>query len=145
MTATVISAVDAIETLWEALTPPDRTTVSYHRVDTGTALEGNAGDRGFVFDPPVRNAPVAEAGAPASQVEWSIQVRIRLNRSGRDIRSLHNAVANEGNLLARAIEKEPNWPAGVLDVSTGNIIPEVVMGGNVELVTEITILTEETD
>jgi hypothetical protein len=101
MASPVVATLSAISTAWEALTPPDRTTVTYHELDGRSKRSGTAGDRGFWFSLPHRDEVQGEAGAAASQVRWSCTAELRLSQAGRTRATLADAVANESNKLMR--------------------------------------------
>lgn len=124
MSSPVVAFMGQVVTDWEALTPPTRATITYHSLDNKRRLASTAGDRGFAFDLPIRNAVIAEAGAAETQVEWLVNANLRLSQGPFSAYELASAVANESNLLLRAIEIRSSWPAGVLEVITEPTEPE---------------------
>jgi len=109
---------------WEALTPPDRTTVKYHEVDGARFLAGSAGARSFTFDVPERSEPIGQAGCAATQVDWIQPIQVRIPKRGRSEAGHVDAANNEINLLARRIELRGAWPTGVLEVHTEEAVPD---------------------
>lgn len=146
MSSPVILVRQQIADTWEALTPPDRSAVTYHAVESRRKLTGDAGDRGFFLHLPRRGEPIAEAGITASQVPWTIAAELRLSQSGRSIDDLCDASTNESNLLARAIEKTSSWPANTIAVITHAVeSTHDEESGDVIVTFEIEVQTSETD
>jgi hypothetical protein len=135
-----------ISTTWEALTPPDRTTITYHELDGRGRSAGTSGDRGFWFDLPQRSEPILEAGPASSLVSWELEVVLRLSQAGRTRSAMADAVANESTLLARAIEKTSSWPSNTLAVLTrGTRSERDGPDGDALIYFAINLLTSETD
>lgn len=107
-----------VTTTWEALTPPDNTSVTYHLVDGHQPLTGISGDRTFYFDDPIRLEPFAHEGPDTTEVDWAFRAVLRISRAGRSILDMAQAIANETNLLYRALEKDASLASGVLSVVT---------------------------
>lgn len=147
MTTPIVALMTQIADDWEAVTPPDRTTITYHECDGNSLLAGNAGDRAFAFGLPERGDPVGERGPDMTQVRWQIPITVRFGGSGRSLAARADAVANEINLLMRAIELRSVWPSGVLEVITGAAVPREIDidTGDVAYETTVTALVEETD
>ena len=122
MTHPLNALADQIELDWEALTPPSEPNVKYHRVDGFSELTNT--DRAFVFDLPIRGEPVAEDVAEATQVEWELPIRLRLEFNGRNQKVLTQDAILETSLLARSVERRNNWPTGVLEVLTLTFEPD---------------------
>lgn len=146
MSSPLTGVLDQIVTTWEALTPPSRTSVTYHMVDARARLRGDAGDRAFHFDLPVRLSIDGEAGATASQVRWGVRAELRLTQAGRSLEDLFDAVANESNLLSRAVEKTSSWPANVIAVITQPTDPQREEDtGDALISIAMEVVTSETD
>jgi hypothetical protein len=145
MATPVVATLSAISTAWEALTPPDRTTVTYHELDGRARRSGVAGDRGFVFSLPRRMEAAGHAGVAATQVWWLCSAELRLSQAGRTRATLADAVANESNLLMRSVEKTSSWPSNVNAVVTRGTEVDLDDGGDAIVVLEFDILTSETD
>lgn len=145
MTSPVTAAASQIATDWAALVPPDRTTIGYREETTRARFTGTTGDRVFFFGLPSRESVEAQCGAALSQVLWGLVARLRISQAGRTRDELADAVANESNLLMRAVEKRATWPAGVLEVQTEATAPELDDNGDAIVIFEFLILTEETD
>lgn len=147
MTTPLIALMTQIADDWEALTPPDRTSVVYHESDARAMLTGSAGDRGFVFGLATRVVPSGEFGAALTQVTWTFDIMVRFSGSGRSMSARSDAVAREINLLCRSIETRASWPAGVLAVITRDAVPDSADGelGDVIYTLGISALCEETD
>lgn len=147
MTSPVNAALDQIATQWAALTPPDRTAVRY-REQPGRrqAMSGTSGDRVFELGLPVREGVIGQTGPSSTTVAWKSQATIQLSQAGRSAGALRRAVANEANLLQRNVEMTSTWPAGVIEVITGPVVPEQPdPKGDVFLTFDLQITTFETD
>lgn len=121
MSSPVTDVFDQISTQWEALTPPDRTSVLYAETEARAQKRGDAGDRTFAFQIPERMPPSGEFGTTSSTVEWLCSGVLRLSQAGRSERELVDAIATEGNLLARSVERTSSWPTGVYGVITEKV------------------------
>ena len=133
-----------METILEALTPPDRTDVSYRHVDSQDSHEGL--DRSFWFDVPTGGEPQAERGNAMTEYQHNVVIRLRLMAEGYTQRTLFNRVANEAVLFIRAIDKaaETSWGSGVLNVITNGYTTDRVRD-EVVVSMPITAHVEETD
>lgn len=146
MVAVLNSALAQIATQWEALTPPDRATVRYHEADgRRRMLGGTAGDRVFEFDLPVREEISGQAGPAYTTITWRVTAQIQLSQAGRSGQAMRAAVATEGNLLSRNVERTSSWPVGVIEVITGPAVPEITDRGDALISIEFQITTFETD
>lgn len=114
-----------MEVDWLALTPPDRTSVTYHLLsDSLESMSGPTADRGIMWEVPDRVQVLSDTGDNA-QVEWAVEAILYLRASGRSRRALRNAIAAEGALLMRAVEARTAWPVGVLAVESGDVSTEI--------------------
>jgi len=146
MASPVVSAMSDITTLWEAASPPDNTEVTYHEVESHEALDGASGDRAFYFEDPERLEPFGQSGADITQVDWLLRPVLRLSRYGRSMISMRGAIANESNLLARQIEANGSWTAGILSVITeGTEIERDEESGDAMIFFNIRVGCTETD
>lgn len=133
-----------ISTLWEALTPPDQTNVSYAENDHKRSFKGAAGHRVFEWGLPPRLGVTAHAGS-IRQVEYELTAMLRLSSSGKTTSTLADRVANETNLLMGAVENASSWPAGVLSVMSETAEAEIDDNGDAEVIFTFITLVEETD
>ncbi len=146
MASPLVSMMNDISEDFEASTPPDRPTVTYHEVDGKRFRAGTAGDRSFMFDYPTRGEPVGERGPSMTQVEWTLPIRLRLSTAGRSLATRTDSAANEVNQLMRTIELRSTWTsAGVLEVITEDAVPEADEKGSAVYTINIRALCEETD
>lgn len=113
------SLLDEIAEDWEALTPPDRTTIRYHVLDELEPRQGTTSDRGIVWDVPDRIVVESESAGTA-QTRWACSATLRLGSAGRSRKKLREAVIAETALLMQTIERRTSWPAGVWSVETGD-------------------------
>lgn len=118
MTTPIVDMMDALATLWTGLTPPDRTSVTYHHLDQAEPqTEWVVLDRGFRFDLPQRSVPAAAAAdRTKTLVEWVVAVTFHVARRGRGFLAYAKAVANETAQLAFAAESKTSWPTGISEV-----------------------------
>lgn len=117
MTSPVVELWTLIEDELEALTPPDRTDVPYHRVDGPDTLEGGSGDREFWFsvgDATINN----ERGAAYTEYRHTFDLTFRLNADGYVRRDFEARIVNEAVMIGRAIDviAETRFPTGVFDL-----------------------------
>lgn len=145
MTAVVNDVIDAIETLWEAETPTDDTGTTYQRYEGRYEPGGTAGDRAFWFT--VSGSGVTgERGASLTERQWEVHAYLLLSAAGRNMKTLQAAVANEGNLLLRAIEADAfSGVSGLIAVETIGFDTEEQDGGDVLLDFTINAHTQESD
>jgi hypothetical protein len=144
MASPIVGVMTQIATDWEALTPPDWTAITYEEATELEVLDGVVGDRRFSLRA-VRGNVIGQRGTALSQVEWSVFGSLRLSATGRGLDDLADAVANESNLLLRAIEKRTTWPAGALSVETLPVTEDPQDDGDVLVAFEFACLVEETD
>lgn len=143
MSTPVVDVVDALVTLWTGLTPPDRTSVTYHHLDHAEVESWEVLDRGFRFALPVRAAPAGQsADATKTLAEWVVVAQYHVARRGRGFLAFAKAVANETSQLAVAVESKASWPAGVGNVFVEPVSPEEETEGAVVTFT-FTVLTED--
>ena len=144
MTTPVTSVMSTISTLWEAATPPDRTTKPYREIQ-GYEL-ADAVNRSFWWAFPVREGTAAEgADGATAQVMWLVQAELYLSTEGRGRRAMIDAVANETSLLMRQVERNTVWPAGVIEVITQRLDAfEEEASGDVTATLIFSALVEET-
>ena len=147
MSSPVTTLMSTIATTWAALTPPDRTTIAYRELTGHRAHDGTSGDRSFRWRLPQRTETIAERGPDASEVEWALVAELRITAAGRGSAALADAVANETNLLARALEKLSNYGAAtILEVTLDGVSAEIEPeSGDAICEFRITALTWETD
>lgn len=148
MTSPLTLVRDQIAETWEALTPPDRTTVLYRQVTGRSNRRGaTSSDRTFRFLLPVREEPVGQFGPSVTHVRWTLRAEVTLSQGGRSTTSLFDASANESNLLARSIEMTSTWPTNVIGVVQGSveITEDPESEGDVILQFEWSVTTAETD
>lgn len=146
MTAVINDVCDRIETIWEALTPPDNTEVGYLRVDTKTIPEGTSGHRKFYFETE-RVGVTGEAGTSMTETMWGLVAWLRLAQEGRTNRTFWEAINNEGNLLCRTVEIEPfSSVSGMIGFNSfGFRNVEIADGGDALIPIRFEIHTQETD
>lgn len=150
MTTPLNAFKDAVASIWEAATPPDRAEITYHRIVGNAPLDGATADRGFWFDQSVRDGPVSEAvgpgGSMVTYVFWTVAARVRLSAAGRGLDVLENATNNELNLLARLLERYAAWPLGVVEViQTGSRVDFDKDSEDAVLALSMRVLCAETD
>lgn len=121
MAATFTTAHSEAVTLIEALTPPDKTTITYHNVD---GIRKFLGNRVFYFGFPSRLEPALHAGTGQTLVAWSVSIFLRLSQAGRSHDGFVDVVANEANLITRAINTKTDWSAGIYFVEASEAIAE---------------------
>ena len=117
MTAKIATILKTIVDTWEALTPPDRTGVTYRVNEAGELGSDVSDDRTFLFSLPSGPHPVAERGPEMTHCAWTFDAVLFLMLTGRSTRSRVSAVADEAVLLRRALDKAPHWGAGLIDVN----------------------------
>ena len=150
MTARVNDAIDTILTSWATLTPPTDPALTYRHLSDDEETDDATADRGFWVRAPEQGEIIGEAaGATAAIVEWAVSGVLVLDTKRYGRRDQARAVADEGGLFVRAVDRITAWPAGVREVITG---PLETLGletedGDELLVIEMpfTILCEETD
>lgn len=149
MTTPLNDAFDSIATIFAALTPPSRTSITYHRLSQSGEVEapGFDADRGFWFEVSGRQT-VEERNNQVGLTDWTATIFCLLFQSpeadGRE--ASQESQANELNLLARALERATVWPSGVLEVETTASNIEVDDEQRITLLSiGLTITTEETD
>lgn len=145
MASPVVSAIDAIATLWAALTPPTKALPAYKRVEGRVKRTGTTGDRCFYFAGPAVASIDAELGASATHKRWRFEGRFALSQAGRSNKAMVTAIANETALLMRAIDKKASWPSGVLEVQTLSSSVEQEPGEDALISIEIEALCAEED
>lgn len=145
MASPVVAAIDTIKTVIIALTPPDRTAVLYAAYNGRGEPDGEFSDRVFWFTVPSRAIPIAERGAALTQIEWLLDMRIRLSANPHSAETLAKAVANEGILLRRAFDKRStSWGVGVLELIVDDVT--ITQDQHDAIINfPLRILTEETD
>lgn len=143
MTTPFNDAIDQIATDFLALTPPDRTDVTYTHL--GDTLE--ATDRGFFFEPGNRVVVEEVAGSGVTRCQWDTTATLMLSILADGKTDLREAVTNEMNTFARAVERRSTWPSGVLEVWTGDSAPAGLDQelGLARVNLNLFMLTEETD
>lgn len=124
MASPVVDWMSDVTSLWEALTPPTRTTVTYSEVTSKSVGSGTASHRKFFWHPPIRKASTLETSS-SSLIEWEISAEIRLSINGLSHVEFADAIANESNLLVRAVEKNSSWSAGVTEAIGEDVKPEI--------------------
>lgn len=146
MTTPVTALQDTISALWVAATPPDRATITYHRLGGRAPTSGTVADRAFWWGMPERGEVISESGDAVSQVEWTLTATLRLTSAGRDIETFANAAANETNLLLRLVEQLTVYPSGVLEVFTEPSAAEIdEISGDALVSLSMRALCAETD
>ena len=115
MTSPITSFMADCTTVWEALTPPTRTTLTYSETDGKSQLTGTAGHRKYIWLPPLRQQSTLETTS-SSLIEWMAMMEIRFSIGGASRVDFADLIANETNLLVRAIEKKASWSAGIAEV-----------------------------
>jgi len=146
MASPLVTVQSALETEWEALTPPDRTAITYRHTEGQDTNKGFSGDRVFWFDVPSDGTATDERGAVMTEYVHAFVARVRLISAGYTQRTLFNRVANEAALLIRAVDKksENTWGSGIINVITDGYTTE---RGKEEVILSINIraFTQETD
>jgi hypothetical protein len=124
---TLEALLDQVAADWIALVPATRPEARYHALEGGEALaEPELGalvsdlhaDRGFFFEVASR-VPIEEAGETLTRCMYQVTATLVLGvlQVGRaDVRTV---ATQEIARLARAVEYRTSWPAGVLEVLTG--------------------------
>lgn len=140
MTSRLVTAMDDIATVVEALTPPSDTTVRYRRLRNPE----NAARRSFYFTL-ARAAADMEFGSSFRLVRYDLQLVVRLDITGRDLTTLAEDRANEGALLEGAVQFHGAWSTGVRAVTVTGSDYQPTDSGDVELTIGLTVLAEETD
>lgn len=116
MASPLISARNAVVTLWEALTPPTDTGIGYsHLADTTVDTvepDGVASHRNFAFFPGA-GSETLEYGPSAAQMTHTLEAELYLNVEGLGLMAAFDAAINEAVLLQRAVNKATSWPTGV--------------------------------
>lgn len=145
MAAVVNSVIDRIETLWEAATPPDDTGTTYHRYEGKYDPEGTASDRAFWFE--IEGTGVTgQGGTGTTEREWSVEAFLRLTEAGRNMKTMQVAIADEANLLLRAIEKDTfSSVTNAIAVETLGMVAEKEDNGDYILRFSMRVHTQETD
>lgn len=129
----------------EAAVPPDRTDRPYHEIRDPSDRRGASRERGFVFGLPQQADVTAERGDAMTEIEWDLDVIVLVPMVGRARYELADAIATEGALLRRTIDKRSNWPAGVVAVIADGVRSELDESGDAILTIETRITTEEVD
>ncbi len=124
----------------EALTPPTDATLTYHEVDGRRKLSGSAGHRAFWFEPPIRSEVVLFSSA-CSVAEWELELKLRLRGAGKSVADAADAVADESDLVARAIEQRADWPIGTYEVLVDTVEPETEESGDTVLTVAMRVTT----
>lgn len=136
-----------IESTWEALTPPDRTEVTYARVDGPDLNDGASGDRCFWFEVQ-GGTPTGEAGLAFTEYSHRITARVRLERAAYNQRDFEARIANEAVLLQRAIDRLTT-PLGtssrVQEIITQGYAPGGAQRDSIVLSLPIVAMVQETD
>lgn len=124
---TLAAMLDQIASDWIALVPASRPEARYHALEGGEALaEPELGalvsdlhaDRGFYFEVQSRS-PIEEVGETLTRAMYQVTATLLLGilQVGRaDVRAV---ATQEIARLARAVEYRTSWPAGTLEVLTG--------------------------
>lgn len=147
MTSPLAAFYDVLESTIEALTPPDRTTVTYRHVDGHESPAGSSSDRQFWFPEPTSGDATAERGGAMTEYAHSISIVLKLVQDGYGIRERADRVANEAVLIARAIDKisEQSWGAGITEVITAGYTVEAGRRNDLLVTFPLTVHTQETD
>jgi hypothetical protein len=145
MASPMVTVLNAIESEWEALTPPDRTTSAYRRTDGPDTHEGTSGDRVFWFEV-AGGSPTDERGAAMTEYEHNFEAKLRLMADGYLRRDLEARIVNEAMLLMRAVDKktEHTWGSGITNVITKGY-STTRSRDEVLLTMPMTAFTQETD
>ena len=140
MTSKLVSAMDDIATLWEALTPPSATTRLYRRARNPEHI----GHRGFYFTPAAETVD-EEFGSSFALVRYTFDGVVRLDLTGEDLITAPELRANEGSLLSGSIRKNPAWSAGVRSVTVLGSRIQPTDTGDLDLLIQIVAQCEESD
>ena len=119
MAAQITTALAEVATVWEAVTPPDRTGLSFRRLATGQTLDGVSQDRVFTFGTPKR-AKLTIGNDNVSLVLWEVEARVRLSGSGRDADDLTAEYLDVTQALNAALEANGGAWAESLTVLTSD-------------------------
>ena len=145
MASPVVSALATLTTAWEAATPPDRTAITYHRMDGRAKRAGVTGDRGFSFGRPTFEEIVLQCGASRS-VRWTVPCEVRLSQVGRSDTKTITAELNEAALLEGICDNTSSWPAGVIEVAIETLGAEADDENSDSILAfELRVWTTETD
>lgn len=136
------SAMTALATLWQAVTPPTDAALPYREARTPGELAGGA-HRVF-FQTPANARIVIEYGEATATFDYRWAVELRLSALRYDFTTLREACAHEGWALAAAVATEESWPAGVQDLRVeGTTIEVDEETAHVALVFELHALIQE--
>ena len=126
--------LDRIAEDWIALQPATRPDVAYHALEGGEAYDDpEAGalvtdlhaDRGFFFAVQSRS-PVEEAGETLTRARYEVQATLLVGLLAIGRADVRMVLTEEIAALARAVEGRTEWPAGTIEVLTGQAALEVV-------------------
>lgn len=118
------SAMTALATLWQAVTPPTDAALPYREARTPGELAGGA-HRVFFQTPASASQIVIEYGEASATFDYRWAAELRLSALRYDFTTLREACAREGWALAAAIATEESWPAGVQDIRVESVAIEV--------------------
>jgi len=100
----IVSALNAIATLWAATTPPNATNRPYHRWTQNKPPEDVSGHRAFWFEMKTRRV-LETYGANLSLVGWTIEARLHLSKKAlRSKQDKIDDILDEANALAIALD-----------------------------------------
>lgn len=128
------TVLDAIAADWVALVPTTRPEARYHALEGGEAVaEPELGalvtdlhaDRGFFFQVQQR-LPVEEAGETLTRAMYQVDATLVLGLLQVGRADVRTELTREIARLARVVEARTSWPAGTIEVITGEAALEAV-------------------
>lgn len=144
MTSKLVTCMDDIQAIWEALTPPSTPTTGASGTYRRIRNLSNVNRRTFWFG--LADAKVEEEfGGSFALVRYEFPAHVRLDLTGLDLISAPEMRANEGSLLTGAINFHTSWSTGVRSVMVTGSTATPTDTGDVELELSIVALCEESD
>jgi hypothetical protein len=140
VTSKLVTAMDDIATIWEALTPPSETARSYRRAKNPEHIQ----HRSFYFTL-ASEALEEEFGSTFRLVRYEFDGVVRLDLSGKDLITAPEMRANEGSMLAGSVQTHPNWSEGVRSVTVSGSRIQPSDSGDVDLLISLVVQCEESD
>lgn len=98
---------------WEALTPPDHTTVRFHEATGELSLEGAAAHRCFVHSPPA-DGQLLEAPPNLGRWLYTWIASVLISGVGYSIPDLFDTSYRTAHLFASAVNTRSVWPDGTV-------------------------------
>ena len=126
----VAGVIDHLSTRLEALAPPDRRSITYHRLEGKQAAGAETWmARGFQVGLPTL-IEVSLENAAVRLTRWAFDLIVVFDQTGRGVHELPTAISDELALISAHINSIVDWPASteVVFVDSAEVVEGEVDG-----------------